>query len=258
MHTADPLIPARRATPDELPPTYEAYGEFQFAYEHFNRELWESRLPHCLITLQRKSRYYGYFAANRFARFDGRPCDEIALNPSAFARRPFLEVASVLVHEMVHLWQQHFGKPSRRCYHNKQWAGEMKRVGLHPSDTGAPGGKETGNTVRHYIIAGGPFHVAAMKLAETPLAFSWGDAPLRWRLGRASEDDGRGQAGVRVKFTCPACQANAWGKSSLKLLCRSCNRPMLASGETEVRASDHSPSEQLALADLNATEEAVR
>ena len=244
MHTPNSLIPAARAALNELPPTYELYGEFQFAYEHFNRELWDGKLPHCLITLQRKNGYYGYFAANRFARLDGRACDEIALNPRVFAQRPFLEVASVLVHEMAHLWQQHFGRPSRSCYHNKQWAQEMKRVGLHPSDTGAPGGKETGDAVRHYIIAGAPFDIAAKKLASTPMAFSWGDAPLRWELKREEVEEGNGnangngrhgRAGVRIKFTCPACRANAWGKPSLKLLCRPCNRPMLAPGETEKR-----------------------
>jgi len=247
MHTTNSLIPAARAALNELPPTYELYGEFQFSYEHFNCELWEGKLPFCLITLQRKNGYYGYFAADRFARLDGRSCDEIALNPRVFGGRPFLEVASVLVHEMAHLWQRHFGKPSRRCYHNKQWAQEMKRIGLYPSDTGAPGGIETGQAVRHYIIPEGPFHVAAMKLAAMPMAFSWGDAPPKWRMN-AHEGDGidglgrRGEAkaGVRTKFTCPACNANAWGKSSLKLLCRPCNRPMLAPGETESRPGDGS------------------
>lgn len=241
MHTSNSLIPKTKSDLEILPPTYELYGEFQQAYEYFNRELWEGKLPFCLITLQRKNGYYGYFSANRFARLDGRACDEIALNPRVFARRPFLEVASVLVHEMAHLWQQHFGKPSRSCYHNKQWAREMKRIGLYPSDTGAPGGHETGNTVRHYIIVDGPFHVAALKLAATPLAFSWADAPLEGHLKHGGSVDGvdhqrrvnARRAGVRVKFTCPACQANAWGKSSLKLLCRICDRPMLAPGETE-------------------------
>ena len=45
------------------------------------------------------------------------------------------------MHEMAHLEQHHFGKPSRAGYHNKQWAGMMKAVGLIRSDTGAPGGQ---------------------------------------------------------------------------------------------------------------------
>jgi hypothetical protein len=69
---------------------------------------------------------------------------------------------------------------------------------------------------------------------ETPLGISWGDAPTCFQLSVGEVDDEQfGQAGLRTKFTCPACSCNAWGKASLKLLCRVCNRPMLAPGETE-------------------------
>jgi predicted SprT family Zn-dependent metalloprotease len=43
-----------------------------------------------------------------------------------------------MTNEMAHLEQHHFGKPSRSGYHNKEWAGMMKAVGLIPSDTAAP------------------------------------------------------------------------------------------------------------------------
>ena len=54
------------------------------------------------------------------------------------------QTLSTLVHEMTHLQQQHFGKPSRSGYHNKEWGLLMRAVGLIPSSTGEPGGKETG------------------------------------------------------------------------------------------------------------------
>jgi len=57
---------------------------------------------------------------------------------------------------MCHLEQHHFGKPSG-AYHNKEWAKMMHAVGLMPSNTGKPGGKQTGQTVSHYIVTGGPF-----------------------------------------------------------------------------------------------------
>ena len=40
-----------------------------------------------------------------------------------------------LVHEMVHVWQEQYGHPASRGYHNKQWAAKMKAVGLQPSGT---------------------------------------------------------------------------------------------------------------------------
>jgi hypothetical protein len=43
----------------------------------------------------------------------------------------------------------------------------MKEIGLQPTDTGAPGGKETGQSVTHYIIVDGPYARAYAKLAAT-------------------------------------------------------------------------------------------
>ena len=94
-------------------PTAQNYTELQRAYDHFNQALFESALPACLITLQREKRTCGYFSHQRFADLDGRTTDEIALNPAYFAVVPLVETMQTLVHEMVHLWQAHFGKPGR-------------------------------------------------------------------------------------------------------------------------------------------------
>jgi hypothetical protein len=67
---------------------------------------------------------------------------------------------------MVHLWQYHVGSPSRSGYHNREWADMMKRLGLPPSDTGKPGGRETGQRVTHYIIPDGPFALTCAVLLE--------------------------------------------------------------------------------------------
>jgi hypothetical protein len=125
---------------------------FQTGYDFFNDELFDARLPPCIFTLQRRSKCtLGYFAPDRFANSAGKTADEIAINPRYLKHRPFVEVMSTLVHEMVHLWQHHFGRPSRPRYHNREWAGEMLRLGLRPSDTGAPGGRMVGQRVSHYI-----------------------------------------------------------------------------------------------------------
>jgi predicted SprT family Zn-dependent metalloprotease len=204
-------------------PTLEAYGELQQAYDHYNRTLFDGRLPPCLITLHRESeRMHGHFSHNRFVRLaDGRTAtDEIALNPMHFVRRSVTEVLSTLTHEMAHLWQAHHGKPSRQAYHNKQWAWKMKAIGLQPSATGEPGGKETGQKMTHYVIAGGAFEQATTALLETGFRLSWADA------GVATPGKKPKKSGTRIKYTCPACQANAWGKAGLKLLCGDCLQPM--------------------------------
>jgi predicted SprT family Zn-dependent metalloprotease len=80
---------------------------------------------------------------------DGR--HELALNPDHFICRTDAEICSTLGHEMTHVWQHQFGQPSARGYHNREWAAKMKTMGLQPSNTGAVGGKETGQQMTHYV-----------------------------------------------------------------------------------------------------------
>jgi hypothetical protein len=117
--------------------------EFSQAYGFFNARLFAGRLPHALITMQRRAKSFGYFAGERFGTREGEEItDEIALNPAHFKERTDEESLSTLVHEMCHLEQHHFGKPSRNGYHNKEWAAAMKSVGLVPSDTGQPAARK--------------------------------------------------------------------------------------------------------------------
>ena len=121
---------------NENRPTPATYHQLQTAYDWFNENLFEQALPDCLITLQRKSRAMGYYSPQRWTNAHGEKTDEIALNPAYFANHSLKELLQTLVHEMCHQWQQHFGKPSRNGYHNRQWADKMESVGLMPSSTG--------------------------------------------------------------------------------------------------------------------------
>jgi hypothetical protein len=76
---------------------------------------------------------------------------------------------------MAHVWQHHFGKPGRRGYHNAEWAKQMHAIGLKPTSTVAPGGKETGEKVTHMVDAGGPFDRACAALLKTGLTLAWHD-----------------------------------------------------------------------------------
>ena len=197
-------------------PTMKNYGELTTAYDYFNRELFESRLSPCLITMQRKNKALGYFAGGRFGTRDGQEItDEIALNPTHFMGQTVENVLSTLVHEMTHLEQHHFGKPTRPGWHNKEWAGMMRAVGLIPSDTGAPGGKETGQKMDHYIEPGGRFDRACAALIRRgfvlPYVELWGDA------AKAKK-----KAASKTKYTCPECSANAWAKPETSLICGTC------------------------------------
>lgn len=156
-------------------PTQQAYGELQQAYDFYNERLFENALPPCLITFQRQKRTYGFFTRARFGTRDGRTTDEIAMNPEYFATVPLVEVLQTLVHEMAHLWQDHFGKPPRKCYHNKEWASKMETVGLMPSDTGREGGNRVGQHMADYVIAGGRFEAETKKLLDEGFLITWLD-----------------------------------------------------------------------------------
>jgi SprT-like family len=154
------------------------YRAFQEAYDFFNAELFAGSLPHVLVTLQRNAKARGYFSPDRFtARTEKAAAHELAMNPDSFTGRTDAEILSTLAHEMAHVWQQSHGTPPRRCYHDRQWAEKMKEIGLQASDTGHVGGKETGQSVSHYIIPGGLYAKSYAKLQAKGLQLHWQSAP---------------------------------------------------------------------------------
>ncbi|RVH60079.1 sprT domain-containing protein [Sinorhizobium meliloti] len=217
--------------PLQLKPTKETYDRLQQAYEHFNKGLFEAKLPNALITLQRRKNTYGYFAGARFRNDDGRQADEIALNPATFHERTSKDILATLVHEMVHLWQHHEGKPGRGRYHNREWADRMKLLGLQPTDNGDETGKETGETVGHLIVPAGPFDQAADKLIGREFAIIWKEAPLPLEStgkGEAEPETLEPKSGKRVRYCCPECDLKAWAKHDARLMCADDKALMIA------------------------------
>lgn len=201
-------------------PTAQQYAALGQAYDFFNGRLFADQLPACLITLQRTRGAYGYFCGDRFtARAGATTTDEIALNP-VHLHRSVEAVLSTLVHEMCHLWQHHFGRPSRTAYHNKEWAGKMLAVGLTPSHTGQPGGKMTGQRMTHYITPAGAFAQAVGDLLAHGVTIAWQDAP---RGARA-----QAMAKRKMRYTCGGCGQKAWAKPNAHLACGDCMQPMEA------------------------------
>ena len=204
-----------------LKPTRETYDPLQQAYETLNRALFDGALPNCLITLQRHKHSYGYFCGDRFGRADGTFTDEIALNPSHFRDRSQEEILSTLAHEMVHLWQHHFGKPWRGRYHNQEWAEKMRSIGLQPTSTGKDGGAETGDVMDHIIVADGPFDRTVRKLLARGLVISWTEQPEKHVAPDDDDEDAKAESksGKRVRYICPHGDMKAWAKHGAKLVC---------------------------------------
>ena len=98
-------------------PTVEQYAAFEIVFDHFNVELFDEKLPPVLLAFSKHNKSLGYYAPKRWRRRgEGeRLVGEIALNPDHVGDNE-RDVASTIVHEMVHHWQQLSGKPSRRGY----------------------------------------------------------------------------------------------------------------------------------------------
>jgi hypothetical protein len=94
----------------------------------------------------------------------------------------------------------------------------MVDVGLMPSDTGAEGGKPTGQQVTHYIVPGGRFDRAADALLH-------GGFQLSWQSFKLATHSGKGKVS-KLKYTCPDCGLNAWAKPGVHLVCGACSDTM--------------------------------
>ena len=230
-------------------PTTHQYTKYQQLYDYYNEHLFHQELPFCLLVLSRAAaQKCGYFASNRWKDGAGTKTHEISLNPEYLAMATDIDICQTLVHEMCHLWQQAFGKPSRAGYHNKEWGNKMQEVGLMPSHTGVPGGKRTGQQMADYPIEGGVFLEAFDRMPETLLLpfKAYSEAARTQEIMAliaaalaAGEDeiplDGEMVpiAGIKfvetkpktpskLKYTCRQCQTNAWGKPGLLLTCGVC------------------------------------
>lgn len=196
-------------------PTRAQFAAYEKMFGYFNEKVFAGELPAPLLNFSRRAKTNGFFAPERWEK--GKDVrHEISLNPSTLKSRRPIEVASTLVHEMVHLWQHENGKPSRSGYHNAEWARKMEAVGLVPSDTAQPGGNKTGQRVSHYIEKGGVF---AKAFAAMPREFGlpWACEELEGAAKKSAA------AKNKVKYTCPGCGANVWGKPELAISCDDCD-----------------------------------
>ena len=141
--------------------TKTEYSTLEQAFDYFNSVLFNNKLPAVMITLQHSKQFNGYCWKDKFSvrgvEGNNTKTYEIALNPDTFRGRTDKDILSTLVHEMVHVAHYETGKAPKGGYHDKKWGMMMKLIGLHPSNTGAVGGKETGNRMSHYIITGAAF-----------------------------------------------------------------------------------------------------
>jgi predicted SprT family Zn-dependent metalloprotease len=212
-------------------PSEQMYVPLLTAFNHFNVELFNGKLPDCLVTIRARGRTQGFYHPKRFAALKDRATvDEIAMNPAYFPTRSLKDIASTFAHEMAHHAQEHFGTPPRNGYHDREWAQIMREIGLMPSTTGAVDGKQTGYRVSHYIVEGGPFDLSFERLAASGWQIGWGDAPPpSSSLDGNTEGAPQGPKPTRGKYVCPGgCGLVMYGpRHNVQVRCEPCDRRLV-------------------------------
>lgn len=224
--TKPALSSVRTKKPDEPTAiTMKEYGALEEAFDFLNSKLFDGMLQNVQLVYGRRAHSGGHFAPDRFTYRvgNGGREHELSLNPDAFVGRADEWIVSILLHEMCHLWQHLFGQKKRKnySYHDKEWAMRMKALGLMPSNTGAVGGKETGQRMQHYIVPGGAYQQAFAALAASG-----------WKLNLQSTIIAGGEKKPKkdkTKYTCPSCGLNMWANiPDADISCNSCRCVMPA------------------------------
>lgn len=175
------------------PPTDEVYQALAYLYDYFNRQLFSGALPICILIFQRQAKTMGHASNGRWVNGRNETIDELAINPEYLFGSQLEELCQTMIHEQCHIWQYHFGTPSRKSYHDREWASKMESLGLIPSSTGHPGGHKTGQKMNDYLLAGGPAHLAIESLKASGFDLPWIDKyPIRNRIYPPQIYDGNG------------------------------------------------------------------
>lgn len=204
--------------------TLNQYKNLNDAYKYFNEKLFDNKLPECLITLNRKTGARGYYWHEKFqSRYDNQKISEIGLNPDTFEDRSDLEILSTLVHEQCHLYQFIYGEPSRRGYHNWDFAKIMENVGLRTTVTGEWNSRRVGQKMTHLVIEGDKFEKIAGAFLLNGNKFYWNSV--------VETKEAKERKKTREKFTCPSCLQSAQAKKTAKLMCGVCEVHMIIESE---------------------------
>lgn len=205
-------------------PTEKQYQVLQDAFDYFNEALFKDSLPQVMLTLNRERNTFGYYISSIWTDDEGaEKWGEIALNPDYILKDGDRDVYSTLVHEMCHLWQEYDGSAPRRCYHNKDFAEKMERVGLITSATGEVGGKRTGQHMTHYIVEGGVFDKAFQEMPQDLLI----PCHTLFRMQGEKKKKIKKARPKTVTYFCPQCGATVKGKEDTNVICGDCMEQML-------------------------------
>jgi predicted SprT family Zn-dependent metalloprotease len=193
---------------------------YEFASVHLFEPHCGKALPPCVIIphRSRKSGVGGYFKPDAWATKDGETVShEIAITPTLLTTMSLEDILMLVAHEACHLYlstyPEQFGPNSKRSGHGKSFVRVMNAIGLTPSKTGLPGGKQSGTSMWHFVSQDSDvFNIAFKKLEATGFVMPWG-AVVDVLVTKKSK------SGRRSSYQCECCSAKASAKLNLELYC---------------------------------------
>ena len=107
--------------------------EFYVWFERFNERFFAGKLPTVAISFKRtRINSLGHYVIDR-NEFGLKW--NINLN-SVHLERPLAEILKTLLHEMIHQWQESFGKNSKGNYHNVEYQKKSRELGIQVNAQG--------------------------------------------------------------------------------------------------------------------------
>jgi hypothetical protein len=111
----------------------ELSKELYMWFERFNGRFFDGKLQTAAISFKRTGiRTLGHYVIDR-NEFGLKW--NINLN-SVYLKRPFMEILATLLHEMIHQWQELYGKSGRGSYHNIEYQKKSIELGIPSSARG--------------------------------------------------------------------------------------------------------------------------
>lgn len=136
----------------------ETLPYFQWAYDFFNGELFDGKLPRVKIVFGQDADHLAYYHPDS---------QTVVINPDMFDDFAPKQIFAVLVHEQTHVWQTAFGHPTKN-HHNAEWHRKIAEfdLGDHPGATFIVEGGKYERAFRKFLASNVDWRLRAQRELE--------------------------------------------------------------------------------------------
>ena len=137
---------------------FNQYELYEFLFNYYSK-IFPKKLLLSFISISQKKGFVSFFLPEN--EDEGEPQNE---------KWKSKELHIAFVHEMIHVYQQKYGKPSPN-YHNKEYAQISEKAGLPTRSIRKPAGKSTGRKIVQTDTPDGNFFQAYYELPFDEIIF---------------------------------------------------------------------------------------